>query len=131
MSLIELYTPLKHSHLGFVGISILFFILRGGSKLLDLQWIEKKWVKISPHIIDTLLMASGILLMFASRQFPIEQNWLTVKLVLLVAYILLGVKTMKSTQKMQQRSYFAAAILCVMFMMTIARTHNPLGLFSL
>lgn len=131
MTLIELYTPLKHSHLGLVAISIVFFMLRGGSKLLDIKWIEQKWVKISPHIIDSFLMLSGILLMFASKQFPIEQSWLTVKLILLVAYILLGVKTMKSTQKMQQRSYFAGAILCVLLMMTIAKTHNPLGLFSL
>lgn len=131
MTLIDLYLPLKHSHLGLVALSIVFFMLRGSSRLLDLEWTNQKWVKIAPHIIDSFLMLSGVLLMFAIQQFPIAQSWLTVKLMVLIAYIFFGIKTMKSTQKMQQRSYFAAAILCVMFMITIAKTHNPLGLFSL
>lgn len=131
MTLIDLYLPLKHSHLGLVALSIVFFMLRGSSRLLNLEWTNQKWVKIAPHIIDSFLMLSGVLLMFAIQQFPIAQSWLTVKLMVLIAYIFFGIKTMKSTQKMQQRSYFAAAILCVMFMITIAKTHNPLGLFSL
>lgn len=131
MALESMYIPLKHSHLMFVVISILFFALRGTSRLLQMQWQNKLAVKISAHSIDTLLLLTGILLMFATSQYPIAQAWLTTKLILLVGYIGFGVMTMKSPSKMKQRSYFAAAIACVLLMTTIARTHHPLGLFSL
>lgn len=130
MALETLYVPLKHSHLLLVAISIIFFIARGGSKIFAREWQSKLFVKISAHSIDTLLLLTGVLLMFATAQYPIAQAWLTSKLILLVGYIVFGIKTMKSKSVMQQRSYFAAAIVCVLFMITIARTHHPLGLFS-
>lgn len=126
----EIYLPLKHTHLMFMAISVVFFITRGGSRLLGKTWQTQKWAKISPHVIDTILFVTGILLMFATQQFPIEQSWLTVKLVLLVGYIVFGIKAMKVDSVMQQRTFFAAAILCVLLMITVAKSHHPLGLFS-
>jgi uncharacterized membrane protein SirB2 len=114
-----------------VVISIIFFTVRAVSQLLQKQWQNKIAVKISAHSIDTLLLLTGVLLMFATSQYPVAQAWLTTKLILLVGYIGFGVMTMKSTSGMKQRSYFAAAIACVLLMTTIARTHHPLGLFSL
>lgn len=131
MSLVEMYVPLKHSHMMFMAISIVFFIARGGSRLLGAQWQTQKWAKISPHIIDTLLFATGILLMFATSQFPIAQDWLTVKIILLVGYIMFGIKAMKVASAMKQRTFFAAAVLCALLMITVAKTHHPLGLFSI
>lgn len=126
----SLYLPFKHSHIMLVAISIVFFIIRGALSITGKTWQEKKAVKISAHTIDTLLFITGITLMFITGFYPLEQAWLTVKLVLLVGYILFGVKTMKSPSLMKRRMYFAAAVICVLFMFTIARTHHPLGLFS-
>ena len=130
MSLVEMYVPLKHSHMMFMTISVVFFIARGSSRLLGAQWQTKKWAKISPHVIDSLLFLTGILLMFATSQYPISQDWLTVKLILLVGYIMFGIKAMKVESVMKQRTYFASAILCVLLLITVAKTHHPLGLFS-
>lgn len=131
MALESLYTPLKHSHLMLVAISILFFTARACAALMHKQWQTALPVKISAHSVDTLLLITGVLLMLATSQYPVTQAWLSVKLLLLVGYIVFGIKTMKSTSIMQQRSYFAIAIICVLLMVTIARTHHPLGLFSL
>ena len=98
---------------------------------MGLNWQSQKWAKVSPHIIDTLLLLTGILLMFATSFFPIEQNWLTSKMVFLVGYILFGIKTMRAVHVMQQRLYFSLALFCALLMITIARTHHPLGLFAL
>jgi len=130
MALAELYVPLKHSHLMFMAISVLFFIARGGSKVFGGEWQNAKWAKISPHVIDTVLFVTGILLMFATQMFPISHDWLTVKMILLVGYIMFGIMTMKSTSVMKQRTFYAGAILCVLLMITVAKTHHPLGLFS-
>ncbi len=131
MALETLYVPLKHSHLLLVAISIVFFMARGGSRIFQKQWQNALAVKIAAHGIDSLLLLTGVLLMVATAQYPIAQAWLTTKLILLVGYIMFGIKTMKSPSVMQQRSYFAAAIICALLMITIARTHHPLGLFSL
>ena len=131
MALESLYVPLKHSHLMLVFISIIFFSVRATAQLLQKQWQAKLAVKISAHSIDTVLLLTGILLMFATSQYPIAQSWLTAKIIFLVGYIAFGIMTMKTASKMQQRSYFAAAIVCALFMITIARTHHPLGMFSL
>jgi len=126
-----LYVAMKHSHLLLVGISLLFFIVRGIALLMKAGWLQQKWAKISPHVIDTFLLASGITLTVISQQYPISDNWLTAKMVFLVGYILFGIKMMKTNSLMLRRSYFAAAIICIIMMITIARTHHPLGLFSL
>ena len=131
MDLANIYPLLKSSHLLLVAISIPFFVLRGGSKIVGLAWQTQKWARVSPHILDTLLLLSGILLMFATRIYPIEQAWLTSKLIFLVGYILFGIKTMRSPSVMQQRLYFALALLCALLMITIATSHHPLGLFSM
>ena len=131
MDLSSAYPLLKNSHLLLVAISIPFFVARGGSKIMGLNWQSQKWAKVSPHIIDTLLLLTGILLMFATSFFPIEQNWLTSKMVFLVGYILFGIKAMRAAHVMQQRLYFSLALFCALLMITIARTHHPLGLFAL
>ncbi|MGR6874474.1 SirB2 family protein [Pseudomonas sp. HK3] len=131
MALESLYAPLKHTHLLLVSISIFYFALRGGSKLLKKQWQDKLAVRISAYTIDSFLLLTGVLLMFATSQYPIAQSWLTVKLIVLVGYIVFGIKAMKSNTQVIQSGYLAAAIACVLLMITIARTHHPLGLFSL
>ena len=105
-------------------------MVRGTFSVTGKTWQKKKPVKIAAHSIDTLLFATGITLMFVTGFYPLEQSWLTVKLVLLVGYILFGIQTMKSPSIMKRRSYFAAAIVCVLFMVSIAKSHHPLGLFS-
>jgi len=127
----EMYLPLKHSHLLLVAISLSFFAVRGIAHLMKASWVQRKWTRIAPHIIDTFLMGTGIALMFATGLFPIEQDWLTAKMILLVGYIMFGIKFMRAKDVMKQRSYFAAALICVLLMITVARTHHPLGMFSL
>lgn len=131
MALESIYVPLKHAHLLLVSISIVYFSIRAISKLLKKQWQDKLGVRISAYTIDSFLLITGVLLMFATSQYPIAQSWLTIKLIILVGYILFGIKAMKSNTQVIQSGYIAAAIACVLLMVTIARTHHPLGLFSL
>ena len=127
----DIYLPLKHSHLLLVALSLGLFIARGVALQMKAQWLNKKIVKILPHVIDTFLLLTGALLTIAVSQYPITDHWLSVKMLLLVGYIVLGVKMMRSSQPMMQRSYFAGALTCVLLLVTVAKTHHPLGLFSL
>lgn len=129
--MLELYLPIKHLHLTLVATSLILFVARGFAIMAKQQWVQKKIVKILPHIIDTVLLITGIMLMVVVQQFPISHDWLTAKMILLVGYILFGIKAMKSESPMKQRSYFAAAVACILLMITVATSKHPLGLFGL
>ncbi len=131
MNLNDYYLPLKHAHMTLVIISIVLFIIRGGAKVCQSTRFTQKWLRIVPHILDSLLLISGIGLTVIIAQYPFSDHWLTVKMLLLVGYIVLGMKTMKSTHILQQRTYFAAALCCVLLLVMVAKTHHPLGIFSL
>ncbi len=105
-------------------ISILFFTARGGSHVLRKKWHSQRWVKVSPHILDTLLFASGIWLMIITSQFPVQQNWLTVKMALLLAYIICGMKCMKAESTRQQKVFFVLAISFAVGMIAVAMTRH-------
>ncbi|MCJ7557912.1 MAG: SirB2 family protein [Gammaproteobacteria bacterium] len=125
-----LYLYVKHLHVFFVAISIALFIFRGGLMFMDSKWLQLPLLKYTPHLVDTLLLASAIWLMFLIHQYPIAQSWLTVKVVLLLVYIVLGSFALKrGRSKFQRAIYFALALTVVLFMVSVARAHQPLGWF--
>jgi uncharacterized membrane protein SirB2 len=81
---------LKIVHVGCAMISIVGFVARGIGMLRDSAWRRRRWVKVVPHVVDTLLLVSAIGLMFATGQYPYVHGWLTAKLLALVGYIVLG-----------------------------------------
>ena len=93
-----MYIAIKHSHMLFAVISGLFFLVRGAWMLMDSGMLQKKWVKILPHINDSLLLLCAIGLSVMSHQYPIAQDWLTVKVLALIAYIVLGVIALKKAK---------------------------------
>lgn len=123
-----MYMALKHSHMLFAVISGLFFLVRGAWMLMDSGMLQKKWVKIVPHVVDTLLLACAIGLCVILGQYPFVESWLTVKVVLLVAYIVLGTVALKrgKTKAIRTAAFFAA-LASFLFMFSVARAHHPLG----
>lgn len=123
-----MYMALKHSHMLFAIISGLFFLVRGVWMLMESDMLQKKWVRILPHVNDTLLLACAIALCVILQQYPFVQAWLTVKVLMLVAYILLGTIAIKrgKTKAIRTLAFFAA-LACFLFMYSVARAHHPLG----
>lgn len=58
--------------------------------------MERRLVKIAPHVIDSFLLLTGILLCFVINQYPFAEPWLTEKIGAVAAYILLGMMAMRS-----------------------------------
>ena len=87
---------LKHIHITLVVISIGGFVLRYLGKRLGADFVDRRSVKVVPHIVDTLLLASGITLAWLYRLSPLEAPWLLAKLGLIVVYILLGIAAMRA-----------------------------------
>ncbi|MEZ5511390.1 MAG: SirB2 family protein [Gammaproteobacteria bacterium] len=118
----------KHSHMLFAAISGLFFLVRGAWMLMDSDMLQKKWVKIVPHVVDTLLLVCAIALCVILNQYPFVESWLTVKVVMLVAYIGLGMVALKRGKTKAIRTVaFFAALASFLFMASVAISHHPLG----
>ncbi len=115
------YLAIKHLHLTCVGLSGSFFLLRGIWKMRDSAMLDKRWVKVLPHVIDTLLLASALTLAVLSGQYPFQQNWLTAKLFALILYIVLGTVALKRGKTPAIRTAaFIAAILVFAYIISVA-----------
>jgi uncharacterized membrane protein SirB2 len=91
-----LYFAVKHLHLTLVATSVLFFIVRFVLQLRQSSIMDKKFVKVAPHVIDTFLLLSGLGLCFIIQQFPFVDPWLTEKIIAVAAYILLGYMALRT-----------------------------------
>ena len=122
-----MYMALKHSHITFAALSILFFTLRGYWMLTTPEKLKRRWVRIAPHIIDTLLLVSAIALTITVRQYPLTHNWLTAKLIALIGYIVLGTIALKRGKTKGIRVLaFMLALLCVAYIVWVALHHTAL-----
>lgn len=122
------YLTLRYLHVGAVVVSACGFILRGVLMLLQSPWLQRRWLRIVPHVVDTVLLGSAIGLAVLTAQYPWTQAWLTAKLLGLVAYILCGTMALKRARSRRQRAlYFFAALLILAYIVTVARTRSPLG----
>lgn len=63
------YLALKHLHTTTVLITIVLFAIRGVWMLIDSPLRRRRWVRIAPHIIDTLLLLSAIGMIVIIGQF--------------------------------------------------------------
>lgn len=121
------YLAIKHLHLTCVGLSGSLFLLRGIWKMRDSAMLQQRWVKILPHVIDTILLGSALALAWWSGQYPFQQNWLTAKLLALLLYIALGTLALKRGKTPAIRlAAFIAAILTFIYIISVALSRQPI-----
>ena len=89
------YELLKMLHLSLVLISGLGFALRGFIRLVLRRRLAHPLARFGPHLIDTLLLFSGIGLWWLIGYSPLASGWFGLKLVLIVVYIVLGIRAFR------------------------------------
>jgi len=124
------YLALKHIHLTFVVLSLLAFFVRGIWLFMNSSMLSKKWVKILPHIISTILLVSGIVLAVHLSMSPGSQPWLIAKIIGLIAYIGLGVAAFKVPNPKARKLLWVSALIVFAYIVSVAISKNPLGFFS-
>ncbi|AXR06122.1 SirB2 family protein [Salinimonas sediminis] len=90
-----MYMMAKHIHLTAVALSALLFIFRFILLQADAGMRHQKWLKVVPHVIDTVLLASALWLCTLLSQWPFINDWLTFKFTGLILYILMGLFALK------------------------------------
>ena len=127
-AMIEFYPQIKHVHITCAVASGSLFALRGAAVLLGARWplsLPLRWLS---YAIDTSLLTAALMLLTMLPWALFGNGWLTVKLLLLVVYVVLGVFALHRGRTLRTRAtcYFAAlAVFATVY--SIARAHSPWG----
>jgi len=121
------YSLLKAVHVTCVGLTFALFFGRGLLMLTDSPLLRSRLLRIAPHVIDTLLLASAIGMAVASRQYPFVEGWLTAKLIALFAYIGLGSIAISRGRTRRARAIAWLLALAVFgYIVSVALARDPL-----
>jgi uncharacterized membrane protein SirB2 len=123
------YAALKAIHVGSVIASYALFVLRGVWMLRDSPLLRQRWVRILPHVVDTALLTSAVLLAYTIRQYPFVAPWVTAKVLALLLYVGLGTLALKRGRTRGTRlAAWIAAQLVFFYIVSVAITKTPLPL---
>ncbi len=129
--MIEFYPQIKFIHILCVILSGSLFTLRGLMMLARSPYTNHIVLRRLSWTIDTTLLVAALILITLLHQYPFVQAWLTVKVVLLVVYIVLGVFALKLGRTREVRlGFYVAALLVFAFIVSVARAHAPWGFLS-
>lgn len=121
----------KAIHISCVAITLTLFLGRGVLMLMDSPLLKARFLRIAPHVNDTLLLGSAIWLAVISRQYPFPEGWLTAKLGAMLLYICAG--TIALSHGRTKRVRLAAwifALLVFAYIVSVALTRSPLPFVS-
>ncbi|MEE4282632.1 MAG: SirB2 family protein [Pseudomonadales bacterium] len=123
---------IKTIHLAAVLLSFCGFVLRAGWMFADSPMLGKRWVKVLPHIIDTVLLLSALVLVYLMSLPLLQTDWLMAKIVALLVYIVMGSMALKRARTKLQRLMFALlAILVFLYIVSVAMSKSVYGFFAL
>ena len=124
------YAAIKLVHTSAAALSISLFALRGAWMLRSPQRLQRRWVRITPHVIDTVLLASALWLAWQMGAAG-TQGWLWAKVVALLVYIVLGTLALKRGRTRCVRIVaFAAALGTFGYIVSVAIAKSPLGFLA-
>ena len=124
------FAAIKIIHIISIVLSYILFSLRGIWMIQGSPLLKRRWVKILPHVIDTILLASAITLVTMIQQYPGFNIWLIAKIGGLLLYIFLGMIALRfgKTQKIKIISWILAQIV-FFYIVLVALTKSPALIF--
>lgn len=127
-----MYVLVKYVHVVSVILSLTGFFLRGVLMMRDSPLLGARWVKVLPHVNDTLLLVAALSLAAMSGQYPFVVGWVTAKVLGVIAYIILGALALRDASTRQMRIVCWLASMAVFgWIVSVALTRQPLGLLTL
>jgi uncharacterized membrane protein SirB2 len=118
---------LKAFHIAAVAVSYALFFARGIWMLSGSPLLAQRWVRVVPHVNDTVLLGAAIWMTIILQQYPGTHGWLTAKVAGLVAYIGLGMVALHRGRSRRVRlAAWIAAQLVFVYIVAVAFAHDPL-----
>ena len=126
--MIEFYPQIRSVHILAVTLSGCLFAIRGLAVLLGMRWPLWAPVRYLSWTIDTVLLTAALMLLTILPGAMFGNGWLTLKLLLLVVYIVLGVFALKRASTRGRKAiFYVLALATFLAIVGIARMHNPWG----
>ena len=127
----EFYPHIKWVHVAAVLASGALFMLRGLALHTGARWPMATPLRYLSYTIDTVLLTAALMLTAILHQYPFVNGWLTVKVVLLVLYVVLGSYALKRGRTRAVRiACWLAALAVYGLIISVARAHHPLGFLA-
>ena len=124
-----MYETLKWLHVSCVIASGAGFLARGALMLADSPLLKARFVRIAPHVVDTVLLAAAVSMTVLARLSPLAHPWLAAKIAGLIAYIVLGAIALRHGRSKRLRVVaLLAAVLAFGYIVGIALQRDPLWL---
>ncbi len=124
------YLILRHVHIACVILSGAGFFARGMLMLLDSPRLQRRWIKVAPHVNDTVLLVAAIGLAIITQQYPFVDAWVTAKVCGLLCYILLGALALRPGRSKRLRVIcWVLALLVFSYIVSVALWRHPYGYF--
>ena len=122
------YLAVKLVHQSAVALSLTGFLVRGGASLSGARWVSSRLAKTLPHIIDSVLLLSALMLAWMLRLTPMNSPWLLAKIVGLVVYVGLGVVALRPGRSAAIRATaWIAALATAGWIVSVAMTKSVSG----
>ena len=103
-----MYFTVKTIHMIAAILTISGFTLRGIWMLSGSGLLDHRLTRILPHVVDTVFLLSGIVLIVILRLPVLSQPWLLTKLLAVVVYILLGMVALRRGRSRRIRALRSA-----------------------
>lgn len=127
-----MYILLKYVHVTAAVFSLTGFFLRGVLMMRASPALNARWVKVLPHVNDTILLAAALTLAAMSEQYPFVVGWVTAKVLGLIAYIVLGSLALRAGRTRTIRFVCWLAAMGVFgWIVSVALTRQPMGFLAL
>ena len=125
------YAAWKLLHQGAVALSSTGFVARGLGSFTQAAWVRRRVARTAPHVVDTLLLLSALVMAWTLRLTPGNAPWLMAKIAGLLLYIGLGLLALRPGRPLPLRiAAWAAALAVFGWIVSVAITKQPLGLLA-
>lgn len=123
-----MYSTLKLIHICVAALTISGFLLRGYWMLTDQRKLQQRWVRVLPHIVDTVFLLAGIGLIMTLHLQVMQNGWLLMKIAALIVYVVLGTIALKrgTTRKIRVTALILA-VLTFAYIAGVALTKSMLS----
>lgn len=122
-----MYEALKALHVAAVAVSGVGFIARGALMLAGSPLLQARFVRIAPHVVDTVLLVSAVTVAAQARISPLAHPWLAAKIAGLLAYVALGAVALRYGRSRRTRALaLAGSIIAFAYVVGAALQRDPL-----
>lgn len=126
-----MYAFVKYVHVTAAVLSLTGFFLRGILMIRASPVAKARWIRVLPHVNDTVLLAAALSLVAMSGQYPFVVGWLTAKVLGVIVYIVLGALALRDRFSRQTRiGFWLASMVVAGWIVSVALTRQPMGFLA-